>query len=71
VLIKEYPVKWEIGKEPYYPINTDENQKLYLKYKLDIEKDPNIVVGGRLGTFRYLNMDLVVSQALEAAKLLA
>ena len=70
VITTEYPVKWQQGAEPYYPVITEDNQQLYLKYKAEVEQDPDIIMGGRLGTFSYLNMDQVILLALEAAKLL-
>ena len=70
IITREYPVKWERGAEPYYPVNTDKNTELYLKYKTEVEKQPDVYMGGRLGTFSYINLDQTILLALEAAKLL-
>lgn len=67
---QEYPQKYSPGVEPYYPVNTQKNQDLYLKYKEEVEKEPDVFLGGRLGTFSYINMDQTVLLALEAAKLM-
>lgn len=65
----EYPAKWEIGKEAYYPINNSENAKKYKKYvSLLEERHPNIILGGRLGLYSYLDMDKVIAKALELSK---
>ena len=70
IITYEYPVEWKRGVEPYYPVNTDKNTELYLKYKTEVEKQPDVYMGGRLGTFTYINMDQTILLALEAAKLL-
>ena len=53
--------------EPYYPVNDEANMKLYEQYKKLAEKEPGILFGGRLGTYRYYNMDQVILQAWEMA----
>ena len=67
VITREYPKAWQKGDEPYYPVNDDENTGKYLKYKAlaDVEKD--ILFGGRLGSYRYLDMWQVIKEALEMA----
>ena len=68
VITREYPEDWRPGKEPYYPINDERNMELYRKY-LELAKDyPNIIFGGRLGEYRYYDMDDVIAAALEKAK---
>ena len=68
VITREYPEDWRPGKEPYYPINDEQNMELYRKY-LELAKDyPNIIFGGRLGEYRYYDMDDVIAAALEKAK---
>lgn len=64
VITKEYPKQWEVGSEPYYPINDDKNGKLYEKYKEKAEKEENIIFGGRLAEYRYYDMHNVIEQAL-------
>ena len=66
VITREYPQDWKEGLEPYYPVNDDANSKLYEKYCARAAEDKNIIFGGRLGTYRYYNMDQVIEQALEA-----
>ena len=71
IVTTEFPVKWKKGEEPYYPVNTAVNNELYLQYMKEVETQPDIFMGGRLGTFTYLNMDQTILLALEAAKLLS
>lgn len=59
----EYPKQFEPGDERYYPINDDGNTARYKQYKALADKDKNIIFGGRLGTYSYLNMDQVMEQA--------
>ena len=64
VVSYEYPEAWETGKERYYPVNNPDNDKIYKKYKMLAEQS-NILVSGRLGLFKYLDMDAVVALALK------
>lgn len=66
VITKEYPADWKRGDEPYYPVNNRDNNNLYKKYARLAEKMPNIIFGGRLGQYRYYNMDQVIEAALLA-----
>lgn len=66
IITKEYPTEWKRDKEPYYPINDDQNNALYQRYKALIPED--VVVGGRLGLFKYLDMDAVIANALTKVK---
>ena len=68
VVTKEYPRTWARGDEPYYPVNNDKNDALYKKYSELAAKRPKVVFGGRLGQYRYLDMDKVVRLALDTAK---
>lgn len=68
VISKEYPSEWKQGDEPYYPVNNDKNNALYEKYKELAEKEGNIVFGGRLGAYKYYDMDKVIEAALETAE---
>lgn len=66
VISKEYPSEWEIGGEPYYPINDDRNTELYKKYAELAAESGNVIFGGRLGAYKYYDMDKVIEAALEA-----
>lgn len=65
----ELPLEWEEGMERYYPIPTDNNLTLYYRY-LDLakEKDPNVIFCGRIGGYKYINMDTAIEQAMNLAK---
>ena len=64
VISKEYPVEYREGLEAYYPINDERNGKLYDKYKELAEKEKNVIFGGRLGEYKYYDMDKVIERAL-------
>lgn len=64
VITKEYSLKWQPGNEPYYPINDEKNNALYLDYRKLADQNPNLIFGGRLGEYRYYNMDEVIEKAL-------
>lgn len=64
VITYEYPGNWQIGKEAYYPINDEKNNGLYEQYLKLSSQYPNIVFGGRLGEYRYYDMDEVIERAL-------
>ena len=65
VVSYEYSEEWKPGIEPYYPINDEENGALYAKYKELADKEPNVIFGGRLGQYRYYDMDKVIRAALD------
>ena len=65
VITKEYPNEWKEGDEPYYPVNDEKNNKLYEKYKKLAEKEKNIIFGGRLGEYKYYDMDKVIEKVLK------
>ena len=66
VITHEYPSEWKAGDEPYYPVNNDRNNTLYEAYReLAREKCPNVVFAGRLGEYKYYDMDVAVARALE------
>ena len=68
VITREYPADWQEGMEPYYPVNDEQNQKLYEQYaKLAVE-EKNVVFGGRLAEYKYYDMDKVIESALKRAK---
>ena len=68
VISKEYSSEWKPGDEPYYPVNDEKNGSLYAKYKELAEKETNVVFGGRLGEYRYYDMDAVIASALDCVK---
>lgn len=68
VISREYPGEWHKGEEPYYPVNDEANNAVYEAYKRLAAKERNVVFGGRLGEYRYYDMDKVVGRALEMAE---
>ena len=68
VISREYSSEWHPGDEPYYPVNDEKNSALYAKYKALAEKEPKVLFGGRLGEYKYYDMDAVIAAALTAAK---
>ena len=68
IITREYPDKWIQGKEPYYTMNDEKNTNLYAKYKALADKDSRIIFGGRLGQYKYFDMDKVILEALNCAK---
>ena len=68
VISKEFSSEWKPGDEPYYPVNDENNSALYEKYRALAEKETKVIFGGRLGEYRYYDMDQVVEAALEKAK---
>lgn len=65
VISREYSSEWKPGDEPYYPVNDEKNGKLYAEYKKLAEAEPKIVFGGRLGEYKYYDMDAVIASALD------
>ena len=68
VISREFSSEWKPGEEPYYPVNDDKNGKLYQEYKKMAEKEGKVVFGGRLGEYKYYDMDQVIAAALTKAK---
>ena len=68
IISKEYSDKWDATKEPYYPINNDQNNGLYNQYKELADKDNKVIFGGRLGQYKYYDMDKVIDEALKLVK---
>lgn len=66
VVSKEFSSEWSVGIEPYYPINNDENNALYQKYEQLAPQEKNVIFGGRLGKYKYYDMDKVIEAALQA-----
>ena len=68
VISREYSREWDKDAEPYYPVNDDKNNALYERYKALAENEDRVIFGGRLGQYKYYDMDAVILSALEAAK---
>lgn len=67
VITREYPAEWQEGDEPYYPVNDERNTVLFRKYQELAQEKTHIIFGGRLGQYRYYDMDKVIEAALDAA----
>lgn len=65
VISREYSSEWKPGDEPYYPVNDEKNGALYKKYKELADKEENVIFGGRLGEYKYYDMDAVIASVLE------
>lgn len=68
VITREYPREWKRGDEPYYPVNDEKNAALYQKYLQLASEQKNVLFGGRLGQYKYYDMDRVIAAALEMAE---
>ena len=68
IISREYSSEWKPGDEPYYPVNDERNGELYKKYKGLADKEEKVIFGGRLGEYKYYDMDAVIASALECAK---
>ena len=68
VISREYSSEWHPGDEPYYPVNDDKNSALYERYKALGQQEQKVLFGGRLGEYKYYDMDAVIAAALEAAE---
>ena len=68
VISREYSAEWKVGDEPYYPVNDEKNGALYARYKALADAEPGVRFGGRLGEYRYYDMDKVIESALAAAR---
>ena len=64
LICREYPADWKLGDDPYYPVNTDESAALLAKYQAVAAENPKVVFGGRLGEYKYYDMDKVIARAL-------
>lgn len=67
VITREYPAEWKPGEEPYYPVNNARNNELFEKYQELMKEKKHILFGGRLGQYKYFDMDKVIAAALSAA----
>lgn len=68
VITEEYPMSWAPGMEAYYPVNNERNEQLYRSYEGLAEKEKNVIFGGRLGSYRYYDMDKVIAESLSCVK---
>ncbi len=68
VISKEYPSEWTKGEEPYYPINDEKNSTLYAAYSELAKREQKVIFGGRLGEYKYYDMDKVIERALAVAR---
>ena len=66
IISREYSAEWKQGDEPYYPVNDEKNSTLFADYKKLAEKEENVIFGGRLGEYKYYDMDTTVEAALNA-----
>ena len=67
IITKEYPKKWNLGDEKYYPLNDEKNNLLFIKYKNEINSN-KYIFGGRLADYKYYDMDIVIASALSKIK---
>ncbi len=67
VISREYSSEWKPGDEPYYPVNDEKNGALYARYRDLAEQEKNVIFGGRLGEYKYYDMDMVIAAALHCA----
>lgn len=68
IITKEYPMKWSKGQEAYYPVNDAKNNALYAKYLEKAMVEENVIFGGRLGQYKYFDMDKTIADALQTAE---
>ena len=68
VISREYSSEWKVGDEPYYPVNDEKNGALYQKYKQLAKEETKVIFGGRLGEYKYYDMDAVIDSALQCAE---
>lgn len=69
VISREYSSEWRLGDEPYYPVNDEKNGKLYQEYRKIAKEESKVIFGGRLGEYKYYDMDAVIAHALNMAEL--
>ena len=67
VISKEFSSEWKPGDEPYYPVNDEKNSELYLKYRSLAENEKSVFFGGRLGEYKYYDMDQTIASAIDFA----
>jgi len=64
VISREYSSEWKLGDEPYYPVNDEKNNKIYTQYKELADQETKVIFGGRLGEYKYYDMDMVIASVL-------
>ena len=70
IISREYSSEWKPGDEPYYPVNDTKNSLLYSEYKKLADAESKVIFGGRLGEYKYYDMDVTIEVALKMCKLL-
>ena len=65
MISREYSSEWKVGDEPYYPVNDEKNSELYAKYQELAAREEKVIFGGRLGAYKYYDMDKVIRAALD------
>ena len=65
IISREYSSEWKPGDEPYYPVNNEKNSALYTKYKELASTETNVIFGGRLGEYKYYDMDQTIAAVLD------
>ena len=68
IIRREYSAEWKLGDEPYYPVNDSKNNELYDKYRMLTKEESKVIFGGRLGEYKYYDMDKVIESALKRVK---
>ena len=68
MISRGYSAEWNVGEEPYYPINDEKNAALYEQYRALAAGEERVIFGGRLAEYRYYDMDAVIASALQAAE---
>ena len=68
VISREYSSEWKPGDEPYYPVNDAKNSALYAQYKALADQEEKVIFGGRLGEYKYYDMDATIAAALDMAE---
>lgn len=68
VITREYPAEWEDGEEPYYPVNDERNNSMYDEYARKAKEESKVIFGGRLGSYKYYDMDKIIEASLEAVR---
>ena len=64
-MTREYSTEWKEGMEPYYPVNNEKNNSLYLKYKMLADNEQSVLFGGRLAEYKYYDMAPVIERAID------
>ena len=66
VISKEYSSEWKDGSEPFYPVNDERNNSLYLEYKKLVDREKNVLFGGRLAEYKYYDMNVIVEKVINS-----